>query len=95
MCRDDQFRANPKGMTLDVFATPPTLTAVVPFRNSPSDTCFGLTAKKNADGSIAIQFDGCDSKIADCLPLAKGERFAECCRSRDREGDFVNQPGVH
>jgi len=28
-----------------------------------------LTAKKNADGSITIQFGGCDGKVANCLPV--------------------------
>ena len=27
-----------------------------------------ITAKKSADGSIAVQFGGCDGKIANCLP---------------------------
>jgi hypothetical protein len=31
----------------------------------------GITAKKSADGSVAIQFGGCDGKIANCLPIMK------------------------
>jgi hypothetical protein len=30
-----------------------------------------ITAKKSADGSVAVQFGGCDGKIANCLPIAK------------------------
>jgi len=30
-----------------------------------------ITAKKAADGSIAIQFGGCDGKIDNCLPVMK------------------------
>src|SRR5262249_679027 len=39
-----------------------------------------ITAKKNADGSVAVQFGGCDGKLANCLPVMPGwnylERFA-------------------
>ncbi len=34
-----------------------------------------LTAKKNADGSIAIQFGGCDGQVANCLPIVKGWNY--------------------
>jgi hypothetical protein len=34
-----------------------------------------ITAKKNDDGSIAIQFGGCDSKIPNCLPIANGWNY--------------------
>jgi hypothetical protein len=30
-----------------------------------------LTAKKSADGSVSIQFGGCDGKIPNCLPTVK------------------------
>ena len=28
-----------------------------------------LTAKKDTDGSVSVQFGGCDGKIANCLPI--------------------------
>ena len=31
-----------------------------------------ITAKKNNDGSISIQFGGCDGKIPNCLPIMNG-----------------------
>jgi hypothetical protein len=31
-----------------------------------------IPAQKSAEGSIAIQFGGCDGKIPDCLPITKG-----------------------
>ncbi|HEY0852862.1 MAG TPA: DUF1254 domain-containing protein [Bradyrhizobium sp.] len=31
-----------------------------------------ITAKKNADGSITVQFGGCDGKVANCLPIMPG-----------------------
>jgi hypothetical protein len=34
-----------------------------------------ITAKKSADGSVAIQFGGCDGKIPDCLPVMKGWNY--------------------
>jgi hypothetical protein len=34
-----------------------------------------ITAKKNDDGSFAIQFGGCDGKIANCLPITKGWNY--------------------
>jgi hypothetical protein len=38
-------------------------------------TLNNLTAKKNDDGSIAIQFGGCDGKIANCLPIVNGWNY--------------------
>lgn len=34
-----------------------------------------LTAKKNADGSITVQFGGCDGKVANCLPIMPGWNY--------------------
>jgi hypothetical protein len=34
-----------------------------------------LTAKTGADGSIAIQFCGCDGNIPNCLPIMKGWNY--------------------
>jgi hypothetical protein len=34
-----------------------------------------ITAKKSADGSIAVQFGGCDGKIPNCLPIMKGWNY--------------------
>lgn len=34
-----------------------------------------LTAKKSADGTIVIQFGGCDGKIANCLPTVPGWNY--------------------
>jgi hypothetical protein len=35
----------------------------------------GITAKKNPDGSVTIQFGGCDGKISNCLPIMKGWNY--------------------
>jgi hypothetical protein len=34
-----------------------------------------ITAKKSADGSIIIQFGGCDGKIPNCLPTMNGWNY--------------------
>jgi hypothetical protein len=31
-----------------------------------------VTSKKNADGSVSVQFGGCDGKVPNCLPIMKG-----------------------
>ena len=34
-----------------------------------------ITAKKQSDGSVNIQFGGCDGKIPNCLPIIKGWNY--------------------
>ena len=34
-----------------------------------------ITAKKGADGSVAVQFGGCDGKIVNCLPIMNGWNY--------------------
>jgi len=34
-----------------------------------------LTAKKSDDGSVQIQFGGCDGKVANCLPIVAGWNY--------------------
>src|SRR5262245_37152248 len=38
-------------------------------------TINNITAKADADGSVAIQFGGCDGKIPNCLPITKGWNY--------------------
>jgi hypothetical protein len=51
-------------------------------------TLNNVTAKQSAEGSVAIQFGGCDGKIPNCLPTPKGwncmMRFLSAAR-RGRE----------
>jgi hypothetical protein len=35
-------------------------------------TLNNITSKKSTDGSVTIQFGGCDGKIANCLPIMPG-----------------------
>jgi hypothetical protein len=34
-------------------------------------TLNNITAKKGADGSVVVQFGGCDGKIPNCIPIVK------------------------
>jgi hypothetical protein len=34
-----------------------------------------ITAKRSADGSVAVQFGGCDGKIPNCLPIMPGWNY--------------------
>ena len=38
-------------------------------------TLNSITAKKNNEGSIVVQFGGCDGKIPNCLPVVKGWNY--------------------
>jgi hypothetical protein len=38
-------------------------------------TLNNMTAKKDADGSVTIQFGGCDGKIPNCLPITPGWNY--------------------
>ncbi len=38
-------------------------------------TLNNITAKKDADGSVTIQFGGCDSKSVNCLPIMPGWNY--------------------
>ena len=35
----------------------------------------GITAAKNSDGSVDVQFGGCDGKIPNCIPIVKGWNY--------------------
>jgi hypothetical protein len=38
-------------------------------------TLNNLTAAKNTDGSVSVQFGGCDGKVQNCLPIMKGWNY--------------------
>ena len=38
-------------------------------------TLNNITAKKGEDGSVAVQFGGCDGKVANCLPTVAGWNY--------------------
>ena len=47
------------------------------FEKNPYDaySVNNITGQKAADGSIAVQFGGCDGKIPNCLPISKGWNY--------------------
>jgi len=47
------------------------------FEKNPYDaySVNDVTAKKDADGSVTVQFGGCDGKIANCLPIVEGWNY--------------------
>ena len=47
------------------------------FEKNPYDaySVNNITAVKNDDGTIEIQFGGCDGKIPNCLPIMKGWNY--------------------
>lgn len=47
------------------------------FQKNPFDsyTLNNIIAKKSADGSVNVQFGGCDEKIPNCLPIAPGWNY--------------------
>ena len=34
-----------------------------------------LTAQKSPDGSVTVQFGGCDGKVPNCLPITPGWNY--------------------
>jgi hypothetical protein len=47
------------------------------FQNNNADaySLNNITAKKNQDGSVSVQFGGYDGKTANCLPIVKGWNY--------------------
>jgi hypothetical protein len=44
----------------------------MPWRRSAP---WSITAKKDSDGGVTIQFGGCDGKIPNCLPITEGWNY--------------------
>lgn len=36
-----------------------------------------MTAQKNADGSVTVQFGGCDGSVPNCLPIMPGRPYPQ------------------
>ena len=51
------------------------------FESNPYNTYSvnNITAQKNPDGSVTVQFGGCDGKIPNCLPISKGWKSFDVC----------------
>ena len=70
-------KLNVKDVPVDAFWSVSVYNAQGYFEKNPYDaySLNSITAKKNADGSVAIQFGGCDGKIPNCLPIMAGWNY--------------------
>ena len=68
------YKLNVKNVPVDGFWSVSVYNEAGYFEKNPynSYSLNNITAKKEADGSIAIQFGGCDGKIPNCIPIMKG-----------------------
>ena len=71
------YKLNVKDVPVDAFWSVSVYNAKGYFEKNPENayTLNNITGKKNPDGSIAIQFGGCDGKIPNCLPIMKGWNY--------------------
>jgi hypothetical protein len=56
---------------------------LAPFRFNQYDaySLNSVTAKKDTDGEVAVQFGRCDGKIANCLPTTPGWNYVDLSMS--------------
>jgi hypothetical protein len=71
------YRLDVKDVPVDGFWSVSVYNAKGYFEPNPLNAYIlnNITAKASADGSISIQFGGCDGKIANCLPTTAGWNY--------------------
>ena len=71
------YKLNVKDVPVDAFWSVSLYNAAGYYEKNPYNaySLNNLTSKKNADGSVSIQFGGCDGKIPNCLPTMKGWNY--------------------
>jgi hypothetical protein len=71
------YRLNVKDVPVDGFWSISLYNADGYFQKNEYDaySLNNITAKKNNDGSISVQFGGCDGKVPNCLPIMKGWNY--------------------
>ncbi|MBY5867176.1 DUF1254 domain-containing protein [Rhizobium leguminosarum] len=71
------YKLNVKDVPVDGFWSISLYNAKGYYEKNPYDaySLNNVTAKKNVDGAIAIQFGGCDGKLPNCLPIMKGWNY--------------------
>lgn len=72
------YRLNVKSVPVDGFWSVSLYDEQGHFEKNPYNaySLNDITAKKDADGSIAVQFGACDGRIPNCLPIMKGWNYA-------------------
>jgi len=72
------YKLNVREVPVDAFWSVSVYNAQGFFEKNASNayTVNNLTASKSGDGSIAIQFGGCDAKVPNCVPIVKGWNYA-------------------
>jgi len=71
------YRLNVRNVPVDGFWSISVYSAKGYYQPNPYNayTLNNITAKKGEDGSINVQFGGCDGKIANCLPTTPGWNY--------------------
>ena len=71
------YKLNVKDVPVDAFWSVSVYNADGYFEKNTYNayTLNNLTAQKSGDGSIVIQFGGCDGKVPNCLPTTKGWNY--------------------
>lgn len=71
------YRLNVKNVPVEAFWSVSLYNAEGYFEKNPAGaySVNSITGKKSDDGSVAIQFGGCDGKIPNCLPIVRGWNY--------------------
>ena len=71
------YKLNVKDVPVDGFWSISVYDAKGYFEPNPQNAYAlnNITAKKSADGSVAIQFGGCEGKVPNCLPITQGWNY--------------------
>jgi hypothetical protein len=71
------YKLNVKEVPVDAFWSVSLYNAQGYYEPNPyhAYTINNITAKREADGAVAIQFGGCDGKIPNCLPIMTGWNY--------------------
>ncbi|MFM0077200.1 DUF1254 domain-containing protein [Paraburkholderia nemoris] len=71
------YRLSVRDVPVDAFWSVSVYNAKGYFEKNPANaySINNLTAKKGSDGSITMQFGGCDGQVANCLPVVAGWNY--------------------
>ena len=82
------YRLNVKDVPVDGFWSISVYNAKGYFEPNPQNayTLNNIAAKANADGSVPVQFGGCDGNVSNCLPIIAGLELPGAALSAARRG---------